>query len=136
MPIDIGPLPSFMTQDQLDDAIKQIEVPSLYELKQLLKVLKRLKRSIVWNPWSPYRHHGICHVVNKYATINVRSLFTTWPESSGNPIYPVPSYDSDDDPTGAYDEACNKWIGEYGAARMRLLNHCIREVEEMIKKEG
>ena len=69
------------------------------------------------------KHYGICYQV----TVPVEVLmfgFRSWDEYSGVHGYPV------SDPTNkgvgakrSYFNSVNKWDGEYGAARVRLLNH-------------
>lgn len=56
--------------------------------------------------------------------------FESWPEYSGSPAYPV-AMEGWRMPSSAYwsREHHNKWEGEYGAARRRLLDHCITELE-------
>lgn len=56
--------------------------------------------------------------------------FKTWPEYSGSPAYPV-SLAGFNTPSGAYwsHAGKNKWEGEYGAARRRLLDHCVLQLE-------
>lgn len=48
--------------------------------------------------------------------------FRAWPEFSGDDNYPVPH--SDGAMSGYWQ--LNLWVGEYGAARMRLLNFVYR----------
>ena len=58
-------------------------------------------------------------------------LFHKWPEFSGCISFPVPHPAHPDiDPHDAYMETENLWIGEYGEARMRLLDFCIEELEK------
>lgn len=60
----------------------------------------------------------------------LRPHFESWPEYSGNEAYPI-ALEGWYRPSAAYwsSENSNKWVGEYGAARRRLLDHCIAELE-------
>lgn len=57
----------------------------------------------------------------------VRELAKGWPEYSGDEVYPVPCEGMP--PRSAY-LTLPKWEGEYGAARMRLLNYLIEVTNE------
>lgn len=75
---------------------------------------------------------GICSAVNnllpqldKYAYSDcLDALFTQWPENSGVFRYPVPGPDGYN-PRLAFLLSKDVWIGEYGAARLRLLDFLI-----------
>lgn len=79
--------------------------------------------------------HGICHAIEHHAGVKALNenyaLMTGWPEFSGDEAYPVPSYTPGHNPAKAYWAASSgdKWAGEYGAARLRLLDWCITELE-------
>lgn len=109
-------------------------------LSHLLKNCKRLRRSIKWNPFSPYRAVGLCFALQslcgrQWHTDHLHSLFETWPEWSGDLWYPVPSNQPNVHPSALfYREQGNMWKGEYGKARMRLLEHCISELEKQLKE--
>ena len=72
--------------------------------------------------------HGLCYnlavalrdagIVSLSGYDIVRDYAPLWPEYSGNPVYPVPCQDANDEHC-AYDEV-DLWVGEYGAARRRL----------------
>lgn len=53
--------------------------------------------------------------------------FETWPEFSGNLGYPVkfPTLEGTVTPFVGYHDTPDKWVYEYGAARLRLLDHLI-----------
>lgn len=60
----------------------------------------------------------------------LRGLCKGWPEYSGEPFFPVPC--AHYDPGTAYDEmryTLPKWQGEYGAARLRLLDYLIEQTK-------
>ena len=69
------------------------------------------------------KRFGICYQVG--VPVGVLMLgFRSWDEYSGVYGYPVP--DTTNKGVGAkrsYLYSLNKWDGEYGAARVRLLNH-------------
>lgn len=50
-------------------------------------------------------------------------LASSWPGHSGDPKYPVPHAEMS--PYDAYCDTRNLWEGEYGASRVRLLDHLI-----------
>lgn len=56
-----------------------------------------------------------------------RAVFMQWPEFSGNPDYPVSHPDYPGDPYRGFESTGGKgfWTGEYGAARLRLLQFVI-----------
>ena len=56
------------------------------------------------------------------------TLFSKWPEFSGCISFPVPHPEMDSH--DAYMNTPNLWVGEYGEARMRLLDFCIEELEK------
>lgn len=73
---------------------------------------------------------GICRHLDRwpYEKDLPRGIFQNWLEYSGHPAYPVPSPESEVSPEDAYWKAFEKdamWVGEYGAARIRLLNWLI-----------
>lgn len=57
----------------------------------------------------------------------VRELAKGWPEYSGDEVYPVPCEGM---PSRSAYLTLPKWEGEYGAARMRLLNYLIEMTSE------
>lgn len=80
---------------------------------------------------------GICDAINQHSNWgdvkvvwrDLRVLcFAAWPESTGNPDYPI-SCEGYPTPSGAFNLIAAKdfWNPEhpYGAARLRLLDHCI-----------
>ena len=88
------------------------------------------------------RRCGICYAVEYAAGIEsdnsrsmlyeLRCLFEEWPEFSGEPDFPVPHPDGPDADDGwssaaeaAYMGTEDLWLGEYGAARWRLLDWLI-----------
>jgi len=76
-----------------------------------------------------YEDMGICGNIRniayaaRYNTVGLDALFweafSAWPEFSGDVNYPVPHIDG---ANAAYWHNWDLWSGEYGAARMRLLN--------------
>lgn len=97
-------------------------------MKTLLEALRRIQSGEV------DRTVGICWHVDFYAGDHagqvLSNLMQEWPEFSGDPAYPVPSYMLDRTPSQCYWASHGKkWEGEYGAARRRLLDWCINELE-------
>lgn len=87
------------------------------------------------------RKYGICYniaLVSRSGAIDhssqeirqFKELYTKWPEYTGNRDYPVPSYGSWLHPMSAFNYSYDMYEGEYGAARMRLLNWCIEELQK------
>lgn len=80
--------------------------------------------------------YGICTNVDAQHDIAAAAL--SWPEFSGNPEYPVPApvnYAAYSEYEVAHyaaywDRTLPLWSGEYGAARIRLLKHCIEYFKE------
>ena len=60
-------------------------------------------------------------------------IFASWPEFSGHPHFPVPSPDEDMNEHDFYMAASDHemWSADhpYGAARRRLLEYCINQLE-------
>lgn len=64
---------------------------------------------------------GICY----NSGCDISEAYATWPEYSGEEEYPVPGGEA------VYQtSSIPKWSGEYGAARIRLLKHCIEYFKE------
>lgn len=91
-------------------------------LHEALMKVKAGKRQPEW---------GICSTVaghvagDDYAILKL--LFNYWPEFSGDNRYPVPHPTMS--PSEAFASAGNKWAGEYGEARLRLLDFLIEETK-------
>ncbi len=69
----------------------------------------------------PTSHLGYLHVAR------MNQLIPYWPEYSGDESFPVPH--SDYTPAEGYYYIDDKWTGEYGAARIRLLEFLIGSLE-------
>lgn len=107
-------------------------------MQVLLDILVKSKAIILAGEHN--RYFGICRVVRTHLAVNHKdinradvfsslyALFEVWPEFSGNIDYPVkhPDYIH---PGGAFEEGDDLWVGEYGAARMRLLDWMIDELQ-------
>lgn len=86
------------------------------------------------------RKYGICYTIHLVSRSRViepeveqfKELYTKWPEYTGKRNYPVPSCDPLGrlSPVSAFTLAYDMYEGEYGAARMRLLNWCIEELQK------
>ena len=74
----------------------------------------------------PAETNGICGnltiVSQVYSYGFVEKYSVGWPEHSGDREYPVPSVNG---------YQCLKWIGEYGEARLRLLDYLIEQMENL-----
>ena len=92
---------------------------------------------------APYQ--GLCSAVIQIGPQPLRAwLFTDWPEYSGTLLYPVPApvdFVTDPDKDGisaaeqAFDAALDRdtlYVGEYGAARMRLLDHIEAKLRALV----
>ena len=77
------------------------------------------------------KHYGICANLSAYvgrtSQERLRTLFVQWPEFSGNHNYPVRAPSGE--PPGDYywdsKDTEGIWKGDYGAARIRLLDFLI-----------
>ena len=95
--------------------------------KYFHKQLVQLKANVLVNDRSVDYGAGICN--NIRMTDDVCKLAKKWPERSNDYSFPVPSYDPFIDSFDMYMRCSNVWIGEYGAARMRLLDFLIEETK-------
>ena len=91
---------------------------------------------------------GLCGAVGSRGAANVlKTCWGSWREYTGVPEYAVPAPEGfvvTDYPAatqcssarGAYDATTDRdmYTGEYGAARMRLLEHCIAELKDRLSK--
>jgi hypothetical protein len=77
------------------------------------------------------RDYGICHHISAYVDSETAlyEAFSRWPEYSGMTAYPVPGPWPDDNPVHLYRFTPDGWVGEYGAARLRLVDFLIAECE-------
>lgn len=76
-------------------------------------------------------HVGICGNIGTVSggeQEQLAELFRSWPKFSGNVAYPVPGVDRMT-PSEAFFYIRDVWVGEYGALRSELLDHCIAELE-------
>lgn len=59
---------------------------------------------------------------------HLADLCEKWPKYSGARAYPVPGL-ANPSPFGEYAGHTNKWVGEYGALRMELLDYLIERTK-------
>lgn len=124
------------------------------EIKLFIKICEDIRDNGPKNP-----HYGLCsniqielhkkfckneNVWDKLGPIfakHVKNLNISWPESSGCPNTPV--YVDEDGPDVSKQDLAGqqyfsngypKYEGEYGAARMRLLDYYIEETKKMLKQ--
>lgn len=124
------------------------------EIKLFIKICEDIRDNGPENP-----HYGLCSniqtalhkkfcksgtVLSKLSPIfekHVKNLNLSWPESSGCPYIPV--YIDDHNASLSKRAAASeqyhshnypKYEGEYGAARMRLLDYYIEETKKMLKQ--
>lgn len=108
--------------------------------KMLLEALAELRRQVLAGN---HRGVGICcgsvrcldllfpsadHVDKVACSHILADQFTTWSLFTGRAVHPVPASSRVRDLEAAYDAYNNsddKYVGEYGALRMQLLDHCI-----------
>lgn len=92
---------------------------------QLHAALVALKTGVITGYPVVNRRVGICDNTHGFAYYHLYAYFCAWPDFSGYFTFPV------SDPTGRYraDEAyfahADMWAGDYGAARLRLLDFLI-----------
>jgi hypothetical protein len=121
--------------------------------KKLLCILKIIRNCKVTSPIpgispaNPRAGHtkdsaGICiwvDCLNRLDDIEVHRVFNkisaTWPDSSGSPIFPVPS-PTGSPPASQYRSAISFWQGDYGARREALLNYAIEVLEGLLEKRN
>lgn len=117
----------------MDDVLKQTVLQQCVLVKSEWDTLGSAKDA----------NHGLCEHIKacssdpdeRFAIQNaLRQCFRLWPEYSGDPTYPVPSPDGDEDDEYdaecAYHDQLNLWTGAYGEARMRLLDFIIQTLSE------
>ncbi len=107
---------------------------------RLLIILKALRNNVVRDPSSAELNSICCSVM--YAGglddyINLRNiledLFPHWPEYSGMKHYPVPAPAGRSPQLEFFDCVVDRlWVGEYGAARLRLLDWLISELQSVV----
>lgn len=111
--------------------------------RAILAALWDIKRTLDTDP----PEYGICYGVHTRLCFDydgalwaweeaAQRAFEAWAEFSGSSVYPVPgpagradashAFLNAEDTPGAY------WTGEYGSARIRLLNHCIKSFQRAI----
>ena len=102
-------------------------------LKSKVEDLQKGNEVILTDTFSIKPEDSICSSVpliaatnhlRQFALFDICSNAYSWPEYSGNMFFPV--YLSKDK---SYFKIKNKWIKEYGEARIRLLDHLIKELE-------
>lgn len=60
-----------------------------------------------------------------------------WPKYSGYPQFPVPDADTQrDDPSAAFMDPHDVWVGPYGDMRMELLDFLIEQTKDTTTNEG
>lgn len=85
---------------------------------------------------------GICSNLDKWegmyqckidynASFYLDLFFEGWGEWSGCNVFPVPSCEEGLSAETMYMSCRNAWTGEYGAARLRLLDYLIQRVEAL-----
>lgn len=108
----------------------------------LLNALLQVRADVLKYGAPTHRSVGLCSLIRTRCTqppnvvgavVNqfVR-LYMRWPEYSGNEFYPVP-HPTGGHPAVAYHDAASvsgQWAGEYGAARIRLMNWAIAQLQE------
>ena len=67
-----------------------------------------------------------------YVCLKCADLFTSWPEFSGDPVYPVPDEDGNH---YMYYHRCwsNRWTGKQLQQRLSLLDHMVSELERELE---
>ncbi|QHJ82029.1 MAG: hypothetical protein [Bacteriophage sp.] len=112
----------------------------------LLDHLWWLKQSLAGGLDQPHLEAGICFTLEcegaspeAYEGWDVLSgiLQSSWPEWSGGSWYPVPGPEPKDrysaDRCFAYALTHGGfWRGAYGSARIRLVNHCINQLQQAV----
>lgn len=111
--------------------------------RRLLIILKALRNNVVRDPSNPELNSICCSVMyavgavgkNDYNVLRdvLEELFPRWPEYSGVKHYPVPAPDGRSPQLEFFDCVVDQlWVGEYGAARLRLLDWLISELQSVV----
>jgi hypothetical protein len=88
-----------------------------------------------------YTGYGLCSALwsmqshNYVDEARAKALMQAWPEYSGYPDYPVPSYTKSLSPRAAYQRIGQyTWSPDhpYGAGRLRMLDFMIAELEKEV----
>ncbi len=103
---------------------------------ELHNALLQVKSDVLTRkPDFPYEF-GICFAVSMNdpsvkleLTLFLRHVLPKWSEWSGEFSYPVPSTNVYMSALEAFQQYDDLWVGEYGEARMRLLDFLIEESE-------
>jgi hypothetical protein len=115
----------------------------MQKLKDLLAKALDIREAIQSSPAN--YSVGLCRLLLSYDTEQevataVNKIFERWPESDGRIGYPVPApkdYVQPSNEIYGYDPRISayynlpKYTGEYGAARLRLLDFIIAELEKL-----
>lgn len=121
-----------------------------YDLLNLADDLRAIRDNV---KTGDYPLTGICHALS--VNTGIEPFFRAWPEFSGSTMYPVPGPEeyreeaavfcwADEEEEGwADDEALaeyayenlDRWFGEYGDTRLRLLDFMIEQIEEFLAEE-
>lgn len=101
--------------------------------KSELKVIELLEH-VITTKGGDLPGIGLCTYLSGWLPMNtVYQLFKSWPEYSGNPVFPVPSMCEGISPGQAYMRiSVNKYEGVYGDARLRLAQFIIDELKKRI----
>ena len=70
---------------------------------------------------------GICDNLMFIDRQALYDIMRNWPEHSGDRTYPVSDPDGYFSAMAMFGRTANVWVGEYGAARIRLLDFLIEE---------
>lgn len=108
----------------------------------VLKVAIANFRSIKVRSQNDVLHDAICAQVdlNVWEMLGREGVdffygcFYTWPEFSGNRSFPVPCSNGGSPVDAYYDMETSYWEGEYGASRVRLLDHIISQFEAVLEQ--
>jgi hypothetical protein len=82
-----------------------------------------------------YPSGGICEFLKCELHIDytfVRECAKSWKGYSGNPVYPVKSFNKKYDEDAYFWKVDNHWYGKYGTARKDLCKHIIKRLRKKL----
>lgn len=84
-----------------------------------------------------WRSYGLCNLLSQMLPhgLSPRALFQTWPEYSGIPGYPIKDPAGIMHPQEIFEATNDKWAGEYGAARVRLMEHSLKVYVQAVESK-
>lgn len=101
--------------------------------EQVRDSLKELLSKVAMETQS--KSNGICFNISLWSTYSLKAIdlkfgIMSWYEYSGDDTFPVSDPEGKLEPREKYWASTDKWSGEYGEARVRLLKHLYDVVKQ------